>query len=294
MEAVIEIRPMEAEDVEASEELWQHSWSALRQAYALPGAPASAADRARLRRRIEHLRTTDPGGSWVGDDDGMVTGIAQAFVRQGLWVLSLLAVAVSAQSRGLGRALIERALAYGPAAAPGLILSSRDPRAMHRYVSAGFRLEPAITAVGELDRDRLMAVTSSAPGLGVRVGDAGDLALVAAISRAQRGAVHEPELQFFLREGARLLVSDGGFTVIGNHGPVLLAAGDDETARALLLAGLAAVTGDEVQVGWMTGCQQWAIGTCVELGLELHPSGAVMVRGAPGPLSPYLPSGAFG
>jgi len=286
---------MEADDVEAAEALWHHSWEALRLAYALPGAPATAEDRARLRRRIEHLWRTDPEGSWVADDHGMVVGIAQAFVRQDLWVLSLLGVAVSAQSQGVGKALLNRALTYGSPDSPGLILSSRDPRAMHRYVRAGFRLHPAVVAVGELDRDRLAAAAASAEMHRVRKGDAADMAHVAAVSRAQRGAVHEPDIHFLLGEGARLFLVDGGFALFGATRPMLVAAADDDGARALLLAGLADVHhGAGVEVLWMTGSQQWAIEACTELGLELHPAGAVMVRGAPGPLQPYLPNGAFG
>lgn len=292
MERVANLRPMEADDVTACEELWHHSWAALRLAYGLPGSSPSAEDRARLRRRIEHLRGTDPEGSWVADDDGMVSGIAQAFVRQGLWVLSLLGVAVSCQSQGVGRALMERALGYGPADGPGLIMSSRDPRAMHRYVSAGFRLDPVVAAMGELDRSRLPAGPLAGK---VRAGDPGDFERVADISRRQRGAAHGPDLEFLLAQGARLLVSDDGFAVFGATRPVLLAAADADSARALLLAGMADMPdGAEIEVGWMTSSQQWAIRSCVELGLELHNAGAVMVRGAPGPLTPYLPSGAFG
>lgn len=284
---------MEAEDVVACEALWKDSFEALREAYALPGAPPTEADRARLRRRMEYLRDTDPGGAWVADDDGMVVGLAQAAVREDLWVLSLLGVAVSSQSSGVGKALLERALTYGDRGSAGLIQSSRDPRAMRRYVAAGFALLPALTAVGVVDQARLAEVQGTGPA--VRHGGREDLAHVAGLGRRLRGAAHGTDVEFLLGEGCELLVADDGFALAGSARPVLLAATDDVTARALLLATLATGTdGAPVHVDWITASQQWAIRSCVEVGLELHPEGAVMVRGAPGPMTPYLPSGAFG
>lgn len=286
---------MEADDVVPCEALWQDSFAALRQAYALPGASPTDEERARLCRRIEYLRGTDPAGSWVADDDGMIIGLAQALVREGLWVLSLLGVAVSSQSSGVGKALLERTLTYGDPGGPGLIQSSRDPRAMRRYVSAGFALHPALSAVGVVDRARLSEADSGRRGPGVRRGSADDLAQVAALGRRLRGAAHGTDVEFLLGEGAELLVADQGFAFVWEARPVVLAAADDDTARGLLRAALA--TGDDgtpVHVDWITASQQWAIRACVEAGLELHPEGAVMVRGAPGPMSPYLTSGAFG
>lgn len=282
---------MQAGDIAACEDLWHHAWEALRTAYALPGAEATDAERARLCRRLEHLRSTDPEGSWVADDGGAVCGVAQAFRREGLWVLSLLGVAVSSQSRGVGRALLERTLRYGDGTSPGLILSSRDPRAMHRYAAAGFALHPTVAAMGILDHARL----PDAPRREVRRGTGDDLAHVGAIGRRLRGAAHGPDVEFLLAEGAQLLVAEDGFALFGAVRPILLAATHEDTARALLRAGFASMPdGSTVDAIWITGQQQWAIRLCVELGLELHPAGAVMVRGEPGPLAPYLPSGAFG
>lgn len=283
------VRAMEHGDIPACEETWFDAWGALREAYGLRGGPPSDQDRARLRRRLAHLLRTDPGGSWVADEDGAVVGLAQALVRQDLWVLSLLGVAVSWQSQGVGRDLMGRAMTHGDPSSPGLIMSSRDPRAMRRYTSAGFRLLPCVAAVGEVDRGRLPDLT------GVQVGTRRDLDHVEAVTRRLRGAGHGPDIGFFLDEGANLLLADGGYAIFSDVRPLVLAAASESTAGTLLAAGLAAVPpGTAVDVTWMTGDQQWAIRTCVELGLELHPQGAVMVRGAPGPLAPYLPSGAFG
>ncbi|MGH8996802.1 MAG: GNAT family N-acetyltransferase, partial [Acidimicrobiales bacterium] len=74
---------------------------------------------------------------------------------------------------------------------------------------------------------------------------------------------------------------------------VTLGALDEASAEALLHTALAGATG-HFTVGWLTSAQQWAIRTLVAAGIDLYPSGAVMVRGMPGPPCPYIPSGGFG
>jgi GNAT superfamily N-acetyltransferase len=288
---VHELRPMAEEDVAACEGVWHEAFAAMRHAYHLPGPPAAPLERDRLRRRIAGLRATDPDGAWVAARAGEVVGFAQAFRREDLWVLSLLAVDLAHQGEGVARALLERALAYGDPGAPGLIQSSRDPKAMHRYVQAGFALHPALAARGVPRRAGLL------PAPGVRPGDEDDLALVERIDRQLRGAPRGPELRWIFDEGDQLLVLPGrGYALARSGGGVrALGALDEEAARLLLSEALAAApAGAAVDVNWMTAAQQWAIRLCTDLGLELVPVGSVMVRGRPGPLSPYLPSGAYG
>jgi GNAT superfamily N-acetyltransferase len=122
----------------------------------------SAEATARWRRRLAHPFETDPGGSFVALEDGRIVGIAQAIQRERLWVLSTLAVDPRAQSAGVGRALLERALDYG-APAHGLIVSSNDARALRLYAQAGFTLLPTFHAHGPLRRD-----ASPAPPDGLR------------------------------------------------------------------------------------------------------------------------------
>jgi len=74
----------------------------------------------------------------------------------------------------------------------------------------------------------------------------------------------------------------------------VLAALDEEAARDLLLAGLAAVPPDkDCRIDWITSAQQWAVRPLLDAGLILKPGGAVFLRGELGPLTPYLPSGAY-
>jgi len=99
-----------------------------------------------------------------------------------LWVLAHPFVAPTAQNQGVGRALLEHALAYAKESEPGLIVSSPDPRAIRRYASAGFALHPTVGAGGILRRVGLGAAPD------VRCGDETDLESTAPIDRQVRGA----------------------------------------------------------------------------------------------------------
>jgi ribosomal protein S18 acetylase RimI-like enzyme len=246
---------------------------------------------AHFEERLMHLLRSDPEGAFVAERGRRIVGLAQAMVRERLWCLSLLAVAPEQQSDGAGRALMARALGYGADAEAGLIVGSNDPRALRLYARAGFTLHPTFEAVGPLDRSALPG-----PDREVRDGGAGDLEAIGAISREIRGAPHTPELELMLRQGARLLrLGDRGFAVAQPpHGVWLLVARDDAAARSLLWTALA-LAGDAARpaIRWVTGAQDWAISVAVEAGLRLTATGALCVRGRPGPLRPFVPSGPF-
>ena len=284
------LRPMAPADVAACETVWHDAFPPMRAAYHLPVRQVTEADRGRLRLRIASLCESDPGGAWVATSGDDVVGFAQALRRERLWVLSMLAVLPAHQGRGAGRALLEAALATADVDGPGMIQSSRDPRAMHRYVRAGFALHPAVAAVGALRRSALPSTSA------VRPGTEADLELVAVVDRVVRGAPHGPELPRLLEEGERLLVVPGrGYAVARPTGVRAVGALDEEAAVALLAEVLAGPPpGTVVDVNWITGSQQWALSLCAALGLEIVPMGAVMVRGLPGPPVPYLPTGAYG
>ena len=82
-----------------------------------------------------------------------MVGTANAIMREGLWGLGLFAVAPEHQGRGVGRRLLDAALAYGDGARGGWIMSSEDPGAMRRYALAGFDLRPCVAAAGRLRAD---------------------------------------------------------------------------------------------------------------------------------------------
>jgi GNAT superfamily N-acetyltransferase len=242
-------------------------------------------------RRIELPLSTDPEGCFLAEREGRVIGVAQAIRRERLWCLSLLAVTPEAQSAGAGRALLERALDYGAGSDAGLIPSSNDPRALRLYALAGFSVLPTFEASGAIDRGSL---SRSHPE--VREGGVDDLEALEPISRRIRGAPHTRELEFALSQGGELLrLGDRGFAVFTpGQGVWLLVAGDEPAAAALLWSSLA-LCGEPARppVRWITGEQQWAIEVALRAGLRLAPNRALAVRGRPGPLRPFLPSGPF-
>ncbi len=237
--------------------------------------------------RYEHLLRTDPDGMWVAEDAEGIAGVAAALRRGPVWGLSMLAVRVGAQDRGIGRALLESSLRTAEGATSCLIVSSTDPRAIRAYARAGFALRPTLTAVG----------TPHAAGgvAGTRVGSASDLDVAEAVDRRIRGAARAADLATVLSDGGRLIVADGrqrGYAVVRHGDPFTLAAEDEPTAARVLTRVLAEAEGP-LQVRWLDASQGWAVPVVLDAGLALHPSGPICVRGRPAPLTPYLPSGAY-
>jgi GNAT superfamily N-acetyltransferase len=283
--AEVDVRPLRSEDVAEAYSVTVASFADLG---ARTGIPVDPQPPAVGRRRIDHLIATDPEGAWVAvDGDGRVAGCALALVREGLWGLSLLVVRPDVQSGGVGRRLLERAWAYGDGTRGAVILASPDHRALRAYARLGLALHPAVTAKG-----RAQGVT---PPPEVRPGEPGDRELAAAVDRKVRGAAHGPELERLISAPDEFLVLPGrGYTVVRKGAVRLLAAVDDDAAVLLLRAAMAAAGDGEVTVDWITAAQNWAVGPCLEAGLDLHTNqGAVFLGGDVGTFAPYLPNGAY-
>ena len=283
---------MSAGDVPAAVEAWVAADIDMRRRERLPDIAWDRREITRTEGRTAYFLQTDPAGSWVVEVDGAVAGLAQAHRREGLWILSHLFVAPEAQGHGAGRELLDRTLDYGSPDDPGLIISSRDPRAIRRYAATGFALHPTVVAWGKVQRDRL------SPPPDVRPGDAADLQLAAAVDRHLRGAARIAELELCLAEGDRMLVvPERGYALVRGTRVVSVAALDEDVGRQLLKAGLLEAAQDDsapAEVSRMTAAQNWAMEVALDAGLELHPHGPIFVRGRPGPLAPYLPDGALG
>jgi GNAT superfamily N-acetyltransferase len=240
-------------------------------------------------RRMHHLLTTDPGGSWVAERDGELLGVVVSFVREKLWLLGSYAVLPQAQGLGLGRALLAPALDYGRGSLRGMFNASSDPKALRRYHAAGFTLHPHMFLRGLADRSAIPVVEK------VREGSAGDIDLMDSVDRQTRGAAHGPDHELMLERFA-LLVSDTttgqGYAYLGlDGGTQLLAATDRRTASRLLWAAIAASEG-EVLVPHITPENSWAVDVGMEARLELHQDGYLALRHMPPP-RPYLPHGAL-
>ena len=266
-----ELRPLTPDDGEAVADLMHAAWGIENREWPVV--------------RSRHLVQTDPGGAWAVEAGGEVVGVALALVREGLWGLSLLIVREDHQSAGHGRTLMNAALAHGEGADAGLILASDDPRALRTYWRAGFALRPSLDVKGPVR-------TTPRAAAGVREARwPADRDLVDATSRAVRGAAHGTDIDMMISNGRRLLVHDGGgFAVCAPNRVQLLAATDDRVATELLET---ALTEEDRTVDFLDAQQDWAIDVVLRAGMKVVPSGAVCVRGEPGPLRPYIPSGAY-
>ena len=255
---------------------------------ALDRSPTEVAS---YRARYHHIIEHDPDGCWVTESEGRVVGVGVSIRREGLWGLSLLAVDATFRGRGVGTRLLERALAYAEGCRARMTVSSTHPAAIRRYATAGLHLRPTLKASGVVRRGALPASLQ-----GVRDGDEGDLDLAAEVDRRVRGAAHGPDLAFMLRTG-RLLVCDNpsgrGYAVMQDGTLALLAATENGVAAKLLWACLAEGKGEGMEVRWIGTDQSWAVPVVLSAGLDLSPAGPVCVSGETGPLSPYIPSGAF-
>ena len=295
--AEVVVRPMEEGDVAAAAD---SSWAPIREAVQryhgeeLPEqrSPESVA---RSEARVDHIRRHDPEGSWVAELDGRIVGTSLATKREGIWFLSLLAVSIDVQSMGIGKRLLDASLSYANDARGAWIMATLDPRATHRYGSAGFALKPAYEAHGKVDRSLLVAEP------GVREGSFDDDAeWINALVRKLRGASFGPDLEATRSRGARLIVledrSERAYSFIGDKGVWNLGATSPRLAARILMASVAEGLEDdgEFTFGPLTGDQQWAIEVALALKLPLVPGASLCIRGEMGPLAPYIPNGAYG
>lgn len=278
------IRPLTPEDLSRAQEITHAALSVLDARMARPVQDLTDEIVTRSKARAEHLQATDPERAFVAEVDGRVVGLAIALVREGMWFLSALMVAPAYQSRHVGSELFEAVLATATDRA--WILTTDDARAVRRYQRAGFALHPTFTAVGTPDRSRIPAAQ------GIR-DYTDDRETLDGVTRAVRGAAMGPEVDYFLRQGNRILVAPGkGFVVLRPVGVTWLAATDEQAARALLWAAIAEGT-SSLEIDWLGGDQQWAIDVCFDAGLSLRAGAPIALRGQPR-MSPYLPCGAFG
>ena len=293
---MLTLRPMTDADVEGAVEAFDSGFLAMRARYGLPITATSIQNERRRQNRTRHFLGTDPGGSWVADDEGTIVGMSQATVREGYWLLSVLGTIPGRQGRGLGRELLRLALSHGDPESPGTIQCSRDPKAMALYSNFGFSLHPVVAAWGHL---RPGAVTRPPDVTRFETDQVTEsqLDIVTAIDRRVRGSARTIDVEMMLsEEGNRLLLhGDQAYALAKDERILTLGARTEESAALVLRTMLAeSPEGETIEVNWLTSAQQWAIRVLTQAGIELQPYGPVMVRGMSGPPTPYIPSGGYG
>ena len=293
---MVSFRPMTEADVPAAVSAFDSGFLAMLAHHSLPVTRNTIQDERRRQDRTRHFLRTDPAGSWVAEDEGIVVGMSQSFVREDYWTLSQLGTLPGRQGRGVGRELLRLALTHGDPGSPGTIQCSRDPKAVALYTSFGFLLHPVVAAWGAMrpgSVERPADVVRFEPD---QVTER-ELDIVTAIDRTVRGSGRSVDILSMLAQpGHRLLLhGQDGYAVARDDRIVVLGARDESSATLVLKAMLAeAPAGETIEINWLTSAQQWAVRVVVEAGIELQPYGPVMVRGMDGPPSPYIPSGGYG
>ena len=284
------VRPLANHDIPPAWEMAHESLRTAGLAYGWDMPDLDDTRRTRGHQRLEHCLAHDPDGAWVADRAGEIVGIGAATRRGPLWFLSLLTVSTQAQSSGVGRRLLDATLqSLGSA---GALCASDDPKALRRYRMAGFAIEPCYEAKGVLDRGALPAVE------GVRTASYdNDRLFIEEIAAEQRGTGHGVDLDLWAALGWPLFVTDTaagrGYVVCTGSGVAVLGATTHTAARALLWTALAEST-EDAHLMWLRHDQLWAVDVALEARLSLRPAGSFCTREAPGPMSAYIPNGAFG
>jgi GNAT superfamily N-acetyltransferase len=231
----------------------------------------------------------DPDGAWVAVDGDTVIGMAEAIRRDAFWGLAMLFVHPAAQSRGVGRRLLDKTLVYAEGAKVRMILTSLDPRALRRYALAGLAIHPAVEASGTVDRTTIPA------GLPGRPGDVDDLGLVADVDERLRGSRAE-DVEFLLRTGARMEVVDHGgsrgFAVYRSTRLLMVGATDETTAAQVLWRALAETEG-KAEIWGLTAAQNWAVRVALAARMKVVGSGPLFLDGLAHPPGPWVPSGWY-
>src|SRR5215470_12372595 len=141
------------------EEVWRVHVAASNDLVVRGGRPAPRPADAPVASDARAGLASDPDGYFCAVEEGRIHGMVSALVRAQVWYLSMLFVLPGDQGRGVGRVLLEHALAYGAARGTEIrcTLATLDPRAQARYVMAGmaprwpiYRLDGDAAAVARL------------------------------------------------------------------------------------------------------------------------------------------------
>jgi ribosomal protein S18 acetylase RimI-like enzyme len=248
--------------------------------------PEAAASTAALFIRLAALHGI------VAEDDGAVTGVV--FLDEGdpIRAIALVAVDPAAQSRGIGRRLMEAALERaGPAVGVRLVQEAFNGHAMALYASLGFAVKELLVSARGRPRHGPPA------GTAVRAVTAADLDECAALHRRVHGVARTADLADGLELfTARAVVRAGRIVAVSYlfHGRGIAwgVAETDDDLHALVLA-LAAEAPGPVRFNLPvrdTGLLRWALAE----GFRLERPLTLMARGwYQDPRGPWFPSGFY-
>lgn len=280
------------------EEVWRVHVASSNEGLARSGQPVGRTIDTPVASDARRGLTSDPDGYFCAVEEGRIRGMVSALVRGPLWYLSMFFILPGAQGRGLGRALLEQALAYGEArrAQVRFTWATLDPRAQTRYVMAGmaprwpiYRLDGDAAAVTRLE---------ARVGLGPREGELPcDPAAAEQLVAEVLGHDRAEDLAHWRGDGgASVAIEHGGEIVAFAYrrgeriGP---AAGRDETAllRAVAAAVVAGASSGKGVTMRVPGACASLLQTLVGCGFRIGSPSLFMASRLFGRPELYLPSG---
>jgi GNAT superfamily N-acetyltransferase len=289
------IRKVRPDDLE---EVWRVHVAASNDLSTRRGRPAGRPADAPVSSDARAGLASDPDGYFCAVEDGQICGMVSALVRGRVWYLSMFFVLPGHQGRGLGRALLERALAYGEARGAEIrcTWATLDPRAQARYVMAGMAPRWPIYRV-DGDAAAVARLTARA-GLGPRErAQPCDHGTAEKLTAEVFGGSRADDLAYWRSDGDAAVAIEraGELTAFAYRrgeriGP---AAGRDETAlvQAVAAAAAAGVGGGGSVTARVPGACASLLEAMVRSGFRLGDPALFMASRLFGRPELYLPSG---
>ncbi len=250
--ADVTVRPLEARDADHAGDVNFVAFYDVALRHGQPPVVTSPAD---ARSYIRHLLDFDPLGGLVAELDGDLVGMAWVHMRGPVATIGPLAVEPRAQGRGIGRALIERAVALAGPRVPQvrLVHESYNAASLALYLRTGFRV---VAPLLDLELGPGAAVIAATPS-GARIRDAIAADRTRLVERDGRafGAPRPQSVDLYLERGRTLVAERGqalaGYAFgigMGSLGYLGSASAEDADCLLDLLATLAA----ELHGRWTT------------------------------------------
>jgi GNAT superfamily N-acetyltransferase len=288
------IRKVQPDDLEA---VWRVHVASSNDLSVRRGRPAGRPVDAPISSDARAVLASDPDGYFCAVEEGQICGMVSALLRGRVWYLSMFFVLPGNQDRGLGRALLERALAYGEQRGAEIraTWATLDPRAQARYVMAGmtprwpiYRLEGDAAAVA-----RLKARAGLGPRERLQPCDPG---AAEKLTAEVLGHDRADDLAFWRRDGAAAVAIERGGELAAfayrrgeRIGP---AAGRDEAALVQAVAAVAeGADGGGSVTARVPGACASLLETLVRSGFHLGDPSLFMASRPFGRPELYLPSG---
>lgn len=230
------IRQATADDAESCHEVM---WTSVTDLGARRGTPlaGSAAEWWAAGQSMQRFLVDRAAEWWVAEAGSRIVGYGRSIERDGLFELTEFFVLPTSQSRGVGRALLERAFPSRPGQVRSIIATT-DERALTRYYAAGTAPRFAIlTLYGQPQRTRGQSALMARP---ISVDLASQLDTVREIELATlESARGEAEFGWLLgdREGYLYTRADHpvGFAFVGERGTGPIAALEPSVLPDILL-----------------------------------------------------------